>query len=104
MCAGWVAGAVFGDGGADVMSVRPFRHLCPEADLRDAMTDGEFWEHVSRNLTGGSDYYGPDDDPPDMDVQVSETPCGVCGEHGACGYDAEGRPLIHTTDDNEAAS
>ena len=42
------------------------------------------------------------EDPPDMDLeQLDATPCTVCGEHGACAYDAEGRSLIHTTDDED---
>lgn len=23
-------------------------------------------------------------------------PCPICGEHGPCGYDAEGLPMVHT--------
>lgn len=23
-------------------------------------------------------------------------PCPVCGTYGPCGYDAEGRPMVHT--------
>jgi hypothetical protein len=76
------------------MSIRPFRHLCPEADMRDAMTDAEFWEHVARNL--GADFE-PFDDGTDVDVAVADSPCAECGEAGACAYDAEGRPLIHAT-------
>lgn len=38
---------------------------------------------------------------PDMDEQLNATPCGVCGAAGACGYDAEGRPLIHATEDED---
>lgn len=87
------------------MAERPFRHLCPEADLRDAMTDDEFWAHVAGTLAG------PDDpDPDDLaaweDVLMSE-PCSQCGSVGACAYDSEGRPLIHAdgfSDDDEAAS
>jgi hypothetical protein len=26
---------------------------------------------------------------------IADVPCPVCGELGACGYDAEGRPMIH---------
>lgn len=35
---------------------------------------------------------------PDFDeVTFSDLePCPVCGEHGACGYDADGRPMVHT--------
>ena len=83
------------------MTDRPFRHLCPEADLRDAMTEVEFWRHVADNLTG---HWEPPYDPdngPDLDVAISPVPCETCGAHGACAYDAEGRPLIHA--DTEGA-
>jgi hypothetical protein len=71
--------------------------LCPEAAYRASLTDGEFWSYV---LTGRVD--GPDEDPdvPD-EIQMAELhlsdPCPECGSRGACGYDAEGRPMIHTT-------
>jgi hypothetical protein len=40
-----------------------------------------------------------DQGPPDMDQEsLTSTPCTVCGAHGACGYDAEGRALIHAAD------
>jgi hypothetical protein len=82
------------------------RSLCPEADKRAAMTDGEFWEHV---LLGGppDDSYDPDDDPniPDQREHEVETrlarPCAECGQMGACGYDAEGRPMIHVENDTD---
>lgn len=69
---------------------RPYRHLCPKADRRDAMTDTEFWNDV---------YPEPDcadDGPPIEVVALTVEPCPVCGEQGACSYDAEGRPLIRT--------
>lgn len=76
---------------------RPFRHLCSEADLRDAMDEGDFWAHVLLPPGEGEDRdYDPDDDwnaPPPEDVVMN--PCEVCGEWGPCGYDAEGRILIH---------
>lgn len=28
---------------------------------------------------------------------VADLPCATCGEPGACGYDSEGRPMIHAT-------
>lgn len=71
---------------------RPHRQLCPEADLRDAMPDDEFWQHVL-----GQDELDDTDPPADL-VQLLQ-PCPVCGEQGACSYDAEGRPLIHTDAD-----
>jgi hypothetical protein len=78
------------------MSARPFRHLCPEADMRDAMPEDEFWEHV---LLAGHPEMSPDDE--DLDPPATglvDEPCGVCGELNACMWDAEGRPLIHATD------
>jgi hypothetical protein len=30
------------------------------------------------------------------DEPVTVEPCPVCGAEGACTYDVEGRPLIHT--------
>ena len=80
---------------------RPFRHLCPEADRRDAMTDDEFWADVARNLTGLTWDDEPTWDGPDLDVQVSREPCPECGAPGACAWDSEGRPLIHATDPDQ---
>jgi hypothetical protein len=75
---------------------RPFRHLCPEADYRDTLTDDEFWAHV----------YPQGDDGPDIEsaedfdlLSHFGRPCEVCGEVGPCGYDAEGRPMIHTEEE-----
>lgn len=79
------------------MNERPFRHLCPEADRRDAMTDEEFWADVYDFA------HVPDCDFPDFDEPVSldATPCEACGEVGACAYDPEGRPLIHAMGGDE---
>lgn len=75
------------------MSVsRPFRRLCPEADARDAMSDDEFWAHVFPQAP----YWEPEDAGEDVD-SLNATPCEECGASGACGYDSEGRPMIHTT-------
>lgn len=75
--------------------------LCPEAEARDAMTDGEFWAHVFPEI-GEAD---PDffDIPPDVAAQWElETrlanPCPECGQVGACAYDVDGRALIHVTE------
>jgi hypothetical protein len=39
----------------------------------------------------------PDEGPPDMDMEsITPFPCAICGEAGACGYDQEGRPMIHS--------
>lgn len=73
---------------------RPFRHLCPEADYRDTLTDEDFWAHVypqgdGPDADGTEDGYAP----------PYGRPCEVCGELGACGYDAEGRPMIHAEEE-----
>jgi hypothetical protein len=60
------------------------------------MTDDEFWEHV----------YGDRPDPrwdetaydpsPEDPLEIFGPPCPVCGaQRDACGYDAEGLPMIH---------
>lgn len=68
----------------------------PRRDLpcTPGMTDAEFWERV----------YGPgarpepyDYDPAHEAIGPQLDPCPTCGEQGACGWDAEGRPLIHAT-------
>ena len=71
---------------------------CPEALARDQMTDAEFWAHVFPDAM-------PDVDDYDLETEVTSQlePCPVCGERGPCGYDAEGRPMLHTNDmDDEA--
>ena len=81
------------------MSARPFRDLCPEADLRDGMSDEDFWAHVADNLAGPVDDIGhPDYDEPTTSIDA--TPCPECGEVGPCAYDSEGRALIHATEDD----
>jgi hypothetical protein len=64
--------------------------------MRDAMTDDEFWAHVSQNFIPAWD---DDDAGPDIDAAFNVGTCQTCGADGACGYDAEGRPMIHA--DNE---
>jgi hypothetical protein len=67
--------------------------VCPDHERRAAMSDGEFWEHVL-----GQRAWSPDDDPePDVDPQMYTEPCSECGATGACAWDSEGRPMIHTT-------
>lgn len=44
--------------------------------------------------------YGPEPEP-DPDESLEIAPCPICGELGACGYDSEGRPLIHSGGDEE---
>ena len=67
--------------------------LCPEADYRAGLSDDDFWAYVYRWSTGEGE---PDDVAVDLDGTTNQTePCPVCGEFGACSYDAEGRELVH---------
>lgn len=40
------------------------------------------------------------DEPEWVEVRYRDEPCPACGEIGACGYDTEGRALIHVTEDD----
>lgn len=74
--------------------------LCPEAKQRDEMSDAEFWERVGCNILGidpGADYDEMVPDHIEMAEMHLADPCPECGSRGACGYDDEGRPMIHTT-------
>lgn len=74
--------------------------LCPEAELRAAMDDGEFWAHVFDPFTSCVDYDPGYNDPP---LGPLTEPCPDCGALGACAWDAEGRPLIHPVSVEEEA-
>ena len=70
-------------------------------DIEHAKTTGQ--PDPSNQRCGCDCTDGPaldEPEPPDLDgldeVTFSDLePCKVCGEHGPCGYDAEGRALIH---------
>jgi hypothetical protein len=75
---------------------------CTVRDRRATMTEEEFWTDVAETEAAARGYVPPDDDGPDLDdVTPDLGACRVCGEPGACGYDAEGRPMIHTTTEEE---
>jgi hypothetical protein len=78
--------------------------LCPEGEYRAGLSDAEFWDHVAANLLPGSVILEPgtDDDPPDPPALDVDRPCPECGERGACGYDAEGRPMVHVVVEGES--
>lgn len=41
---------------------------------------------------------------PDFDeISIDADPCPLCGERGACGYDSEGRALIHALGEEESS-
>ena len=76
--------------------------LCPEAAMRAAMTDSEFWSHVYHQHEF-DDPREPDDKEIaeyELDAKLAE-PCPECGQYGACSYDLEGRPLIHVVEQDE---
>lgn len=78
--------------------------LCPEAEYRASLTDAEFWEHVFHGDDGPDDY-DPDNDPYAPRATFLATPCEVCGSlDEACGYDVEGRPMIHATEQDETVA
>lgn len=71
--------------------------ICSEYADRNNLTEEEFWAHVYQ--TEYSDY----SDEPDLDTlkDALDEPCPVCRSTGACGYDSEGRPMIHTVEDDD---
>ena len=74
--------------------------ICPEYDYRDGLSDQEFWDRTIASLDAmrDQDYYdGPE---PDL-FPISGEPCPECGESGPCGYDSEGRPMIHIVSEDE---
>ncbi len=68
--------------------------LCPEHTYRSGLTDEEFWLHVFHQ-EGIADYQVDEPEPTDEDKLAIAEPCPECGSEGACGYDDEGRPMIH---------
>lgn len=68
--------------------------LCPEGEYRDSLSDEDFWAHVFQ--TDYSDWTDFDNQNPNYPEWDLGNPCIICGSTGACGYDSEGRPLIHS--------
>lgn len=74
---------------------------CPEGEFRSKLSEEDFWNHVYKSL---QEAYDPVDDGTfidDIAILMSQ-PCTICGEVGACGYDAEGRPMIHSLSEEES--
>jgi hypothetical protein len=73
-------------------------NLCRETAFREGLSDPEFWEKVLL----GEQAPGPDYDIDLDDIeQIQGSSCTACGAVGACAYDVDGRPMIHTTEDDE---
>lgn len=81
--------------------------LCPEAEMRAAMSEADFWAHVLLPGQGPMENYDPAEDLNHHDLAEMELearladPCPACGQVGACAYDGEGRALIHVTEDGD---
>lgn len=78
--------------------------LCPDREYRESLSEDDFWPYVLLGQRPGEDYPEPDDEP-DLDgIQFTGTfeACPECGEYEACGYDTEGRPMIHVTEGEDA--
>lgn len=78
--------------------------LCPEREYRDSLTEPEFWDYVLLGLRPG-EYVEPEPDA-DLDDPVTFTsaydPCAECGQIGPCGYDYDGRPMVHVVESEDA--
>lgn len=78
--------------------------------MRDGLTEEDFWAHVLSTYAVGDDLApDPDEWAPSTDarglgiVVISDhvSPCPICHSWTACGYDTEGRPMIHAFYDEE---
>lgn len=75
--------------------------LCPEAGFRASLDDGDFWNYVLLGIRPGDPSPEPDwvdDDEP----SITKPPCPECGSIVACGYDEQGRAMVHATDRADA--
>jgi len=72
--------------------------VCPEQDKRAAMCEDDFWEYVLNRDVPKME----EDDGGNWEEGVSAAAdvCSVCGSIAECGWDAEGRALIHVTEEN----
>lgn len=77
-------------------------NICPEGEFRGKLTEGEFWDYVLKNVEEVTFTFSDDGSFIDDITLLMNQPCTVCGEAGACGYDSEGRPMIHSfTEEDE---
>lgn len=80
-----------------------YTYPCTVRDRRSTMTDDEFWGDVS-------DMLGINTTPEQLQeaLELDEcfgisapNPCPECGASVACGYDSEGRPMIHVVEEKD---
>lgn len=69
---------------------------CPEGEFRSKLSDEEFWDYVLKSAREITFKFDDDNSFIDDIALLLNQPCVICGELGACGYDAEGRPMIHS--------
>jgi acetone carboxylase gamma subunit len=74
----------------------------PEEDENPRWRDGCERHDTSEDRRHAHDREDPGDPPETWgEITARWTPCPECGELGACGFDAEGRPMVHVTADEE---
>lgn len=78
---------------------------CTVRAKRSTMTDGEFWEDVSNTLGWNTT---PEQLQEAMELDEcfgidAPSPCPECGSVVACGYDSEGRAMIHVIEEDKEA-
>lgn len=78
--------------------IRP-SHDCLNRARRAAMTDEAYWDDVARSLIGGTTW--AEEGLPPEEESINLDPCPECGSMVACGYDSEGRPMIHVIEEDE---
>jgi hypothetical protein len=72
-------------------------NICPESEFRANLNDQVFWAYVlNRHQEGDNEFFEG------LAEEVLDSiPCKECGSIGACGYDSEGRAMIHTEQESE---
>ena len=73
--------------------------LCPDREYRESLSEDDFWPYVLLGQRPG-EYVEPEPDFGDG-YFIGDDACPECGEFDACGYDAEGRPMIHVTESED---
>jgi hypothetical protein len=81
----------------------PTHIFCASSRAAQALPDEEFWARVMEQGDPGAPWDMIDDGHEfELDLGTYQNqPCRVCGGLGACGYDEEGRPLIHATESSD---
>ena len=70
---------------------------CRVRDKRRTMSDEEFWWDVF----GQDDYLTEAQELDECFGIDAPNPCPECGATVACGYDSQGRPMIHVVEEKD---